>query len=235
MSTPNPYQLLVEGAEDKRVIPELIEKHGIIWEPTQGHYHAKIEDCVGIDNILKDSFISTRFKGSGLQALGIIVDADGLNDSHPSRVPELLNRCMKIIPEFEWTLSSEGIIATDQFGKRLGVWVMPDNLNPGMLENLLLTLPPNNQLGLVEQARSAALNAKTCHDAPYALVHEQKAVIHTWLAWQNPPGRQLHQAIQENLLQPHSQVADAFVDWFRRLFPIRDQGDLVRVFTQPAS
>lgn len=219
MSTPNPYRLLVEGAEDKRVVPELIEKHGIIWEPRPKQYYAEIEDCGGIDNILKDSFISSRFKTSNLKALGIIIDADGLSDNQPSRVSDILGQCKKIIPDFDWTLSAKGIVASDQTGKRIGLWVMPDNLNPGMLENLLLSLPPANQLDLVEQARSATQNAKANHAAPYAAVHEHKAIIHTWLAWQDPPGRQLHQAIQENMLQPHSPIADAFVDWFRRLFP----------------
>lgn len=219
MSALNPYRLLVEGAEDKRVIPELVEKHGITWEPSPKQYYVEIEDCGGIDNILKDSFILTRFKRSDLQSLGIIIDADGLSDNHPTRVPDILAQCKKIIPDFEWALNANGIVATDQSGKRLGLWVMPDNTNPGMLENLLLSLPPANQMALVEHAQAATRSAKADHNAPYSAVHEHKAIIHTWLAWQNPPGRQLHQAIQENLLQPHSPIADAFVDWFRRLFP----------------
>jgi len=219
MTSPNSYKLLVEGAEDKRVVPELVEKHGVVWEPTRKQYYVEIEDCGGVDNILKDSFILTRFKASHLKALGVIIDADGLNDNHPTRVAELLAQCKKVIPNFDWTLGPGGIIAADQNGKRLGIWVMPDNLNPGMLENLLLTFPPTSQEGLVSYARSVTKSAKSDHGAPYAAVHEHKAIIHTWLAWQNPPGRQLHQAIQENLLLPHSTLADAFVDWFRRLFP----------------
>jgi hypothetical protein len=220
MSVPNIYHLLVEGAEDKRVIPELIEKHGITWELGNRQYHAEIEDCGGIDNILKAGFISARFKRSNLEALGIIIDADGLDESHTSRVEEVLRQCSLVIPHYDWTLVSEGIIATDEKGKRLGIWVMPDNVNPGMLEDFLLSLPPQNSTALVDFARQVAHEAKANHDAPYVAVHERKAIIHTWLAWQDPPGRQLHQAIQQNMLQPHSIEADAFVDWFKRLFPI---------------
>jgi len=223
MATPNPYRMLVEGAEDKRVVPELVEKHGVPWEPSPKQYFVEIEDCGGIDNLLKDSFILTRFKTSGLRALGIIIDADGLSENHPTRVPEILRQCQKIIPDFDWRLRADGIIATDEIGKRLGLWVMPDNSSPGMLENLLLSLPPADQLNLVAHARTSTSIAKIDHNAPFSTVHEHKAVIHTWLAWQDPPGRQLHQAIQEGLLQPHSPIADAFVDWFRRLFPVDER------------
>jgi hypothetical protein len=31
--------------------------------------------------------------------------------------------------------------------------------------------------------------------------HIDKAYIYSWLAWQKPPGRQLHNAIQEEILR----------------------------------
>lgn len=219
MSAPNPYQLLVEGAEDKRVIPELIEKHGILWEPNPKQYYVEIKDCGGIENIIKDSFISSRFKTSNLKSLGIIIDADGLSDDQPSRVSAVLGQCKMIIPEFDWTLSENGIVTSDHTGKKIGLWVMPDNVSPGMLESLLLRLSPEDKPELVEYARSATQNAKSDFGAPYAKAHEHKAIIHTFLAWQDPPGRQLHQAIQENVLSCRSPIAESFVEWFRTLFP----------------
>jgi hypothetical protein len=45
-----------------------------------------------------------------------------------------------------------------------------------------------------------------------------KADIYTWLAWQNPPGRQLHQAIMERILAPSHPDAQKFGNWFKTLY-----------------
>ncbi len=50
--------------------------------------------------------------------------------------------------------------------------------------------------------------------------HQHKADIHTWLAWQNPPGRQLHQAVMERILDPKHPKAQIFVNWFRDLYDL---------------
>jgi hypothetical protein len=60
--------------------------------------------------------------------------------------------------------------------------------------------------------------------APFIKNHRDKARIHTWLAWQNPPDQSLYNAVQSmkedeklNLTSPQVQ---AFVDWFRRLYDL---------------
>lgn len=216
---PNPYQLLVEGAEDKRVIPELIERSGIPWEQSPKQYYVQITDCEGVENLLKGSYISSRFKSSGLKSLGIIIDADGLTDSHPNKTGSLLRLCQDLIPEYQWIPSAEGLIATNQHGQKLGVWIMPDNTNPGMLETLLLSLPPQEQAALMSYVQSVTKAAKSQHGAPFLEAHQHKAILHAWLAWQDPPGRQLHQAIKENLLSKSSPMVVAFVKWFVELYP----------------
>jgi hypothetical protein len=52
----------------------------------------------------------------------------------------------------------------------------------------------------------------------YVDTHCDKANIYTWLAWQNPPGRQLHQAIIERILNPQHPNAQKFVKWFKNLY-----------------
>jgi hypothetical protein len=218
----NPYQLIVEGDEDKRFVPELIEKHGIKWsDGLNGHrFLANIKAADGIANIAAKDYLSVQFKMTGLQALGIIIDADGLDDQRSSSVSALLDRCRVLLPQGAWHLTKDGIINTHADGRRLGLWVMPDNVNPGMLEDLILSLPVAAKNAQVEWAQEAVRKAKDEREAPFKEVHRSKAEIHTLLAWQDPPGRQLHQAIKENILQPHSEVADRFVKWFKRLFPI---------------
>ena len=50
--------------------------------------------------------------------------------------------------------------------------------------------------------------------------HYDKGELHTWLAWQEPPGLQIHMAVKAKLLKPSDQVIAPFVGWFRRLFEL---------------
>jgi hypothetical protein len=47
-----------------------------------------------------------------------------------------------------------------------------------------------------------------------------KVNIYTWLAWQEQPGKQLHQALQSQILDPKHTKAQPFVDWFRQLYQL---------------
>lgn len=76
MSLPNPNKLLVEGEEDKRVVPELIELNGIPWCSSRSERIVEIEAVGGIEEILKPGSISAELKERNLKRLGILVDAD---------------------------------------------------------------------------------------------------------------------------------------------------------------
>ncbi len=45
-----------------------------------------------------------------------------------------------------------------------------------------------------------------------------KAVLHTWLAWQERPGVPYGLAIKARYFGHDSPAARAFVEWFRRVF-----------------
>ncbi|MCC5649013.1 hypothetical protein LC609_04000 [Nostoc sp. XA013] len=45
-----------------------------------------------------------------------------------------------------------------------------------------------------------------------------KAVIHTYLAWQDEPDRPMGQAITKQALRPNTDIAIRFTDWLIRLF-----------------
>jgi hypothetical protein len=48
-------------------------------------------------------------------------------------------------------------------------------------------------------------------------VHYSKALIHTYLAWQDEPGKTLGQSITSHVLQ-ETEIAQAFVKWLMLLF-----------------
>jgi len=68
-------RLIVEGEQDKRVIPELIEANGIPWGNKREKAIVDITSY-GSDQFIDVDIISTELKASGLTALGLIVDAD---------------------------------------------------------------------------------------------------------------------------------------------------------------
>ena len=211
-----PKKLLVEGDEDKRVIPYLMEANGIPWGETADTRVVEIDPCGGFENMIKQGLIETELKASGLKALGIIADA---NENARQRWSSLRNRCLGSFPELPDDVPATGLIHENESGLKLGVWLMPDNRSHGMMETFLTYLVPDNNNPVLRYAESARDEARTL-GAPYKDVQADKAKIYTWLAWQDPPGRPLHNAVMERLLDPRSVHAAAFVGWFRSLFGI---------------
>ena len=145
-----------------------------------------------------------------------MVDA---NDSLNERWGRIRDRCQTAFPELPEVLPAEGLIETNADGLKLGVWLMPDNRSRGMLETFLACLLPAETAPLWEYANEAVAAAKA-KGAAVRDAHEDKARIHTWLAWQDPPGRQLHDAVKFGILQPASPMSAPFVAWFRGLFGV---------------
>jgi hypothetical protein len=75
MTKTHPNMLLVEGAQEKRLIPELMEANGVNWGTTKNPI-VYIDPLHGFDNLANPGVISARLKLRDLSALGIIIDAD---------------------------------------------------------------------------------------------------------------------------------------------------------------
>jgi hypothetical protein len=208
--------LLVEGATEKRLIPELIEHRGIKWKDSEGSYIAHITEYGGITNMLAPGEIETALKSSGLKSLGLIFDADGLH-GETQRWPSVRKRCQDIGCEPPQILAPGGYVTTLPAGIRFGVWMMPNNLVGGMLETFLQSLVPDQSSPVYLHAKEATQKAASL-GAPFKEAHFDKALIHAWLAWQDAPGYQLHDAVKFKILDPHSPQALPFELWFRTLF-----------------
>lgn len=216
MATRYPKKLLVEGQDDKRVIPQLMEANGVPWSLADGQFAVFIEPYDGIDNLLAPGVIETELKASGLTTLGIVADAD---DNAEERWRRIRQRCVASFPATPMVLPETGLIQANADGLTLGVWVMPDNRLRGMLETFLAYLVPDTSQPLWQQAINAFEDARRL-GAPCKAAHTDKAQMHTWLAWQDPPGRQLHNAVIERILDPTSPHAGGFVRWFRTLYNV---------------
>ena len=208
-----PNRLLVEGDEDKRVIPYFMD-HFIHWGDNESEWPVRIEHFGGIENMLKPGTIEAELKSSGLRALGLMVDA---NDDPMSRWRRIRDRCRKTFDAFPEEIDPSGLILQNADGLRLGIWLMPDNITKGMLETFLGLFVPSAAEPLWKYAQQCCEECRS-HGAPYIPAHADKALIHTWLAWQDPPGPSLHLAIIRHQLRPGSPQADKFVNWFKKLY-----------------
>lgn len=208
-----PRVLLVEGKQDRFVIPEVIEANGINWGTSKNPV-VFIREYDGYQKLVNPDVISTELQASGLSALGIMVDAD---DNPVGRWQSIRNASLKSIPDLPEALPEEGLIHTTPTGIQFGIWMMPDNKMRGMLETFLTYMIPTDSEVLWQFAQSATNEAQR-KGAVFTDTHFDKANIYTWLAWQDPPGRQLHQAVMERILHPNHPKAQRFVTWFKTLY-----------------
>jgi hypothetical protein len=204
-----PQVLLVEGKDEQRLLPELLELGGILWP--SGSPPLWIEEKDGIEQILAPGSIEAELKATGLRSLGIIVDANG---DPISRWESLRQRLVAQFPDFPPTLAPDGTIYHADDGRRVGVWLMPDNVRSGMLETLLLAIR-SGEPALAHHAAAACQTAREL-GARFRELHRDKAELHTWLAWQDPPGQQMHMAMRRRMLRIDGPGL-VFVDWVKRL------------------
>jgi hypothetical protein len=213
MSASQSKQLLVEGQDDKFAIVGLMEHH-VEW-PDRPHQPPVFIDAVGsVSEILNTNYLRTKLKASDLEILGVLVDAD---DEPNARWNSFRSICTPLFPDIPATLPSGGLVIQNDSGLRLGFWMMPDCSMAGMLETFLKHLIPLSAEPLWKYSESSFDGACSL-GAPCRAVHFDKARIHTWLAWQDPPGESLGRALTRRILDPTAPTAAAFVLWFKELY-----------------
>lgn len=206
--------LLVEGKNDRRIIPELVERAGVSWGP-RGNEIVRVHEIDGYANLAVQ--FRAQLKNAGLLRLGIIIDAN----SDPAKRWTSVSATLAQVCTLPSTPVPSGFIGSLTGSvKRLGVWMMPDNNTRGMMETFLLALRPAANAALLGYVGSAVDTARQTHGAPFSATHRDKALIHTWLAWQDPPGCQMHDAVKQSMLDAASPYAQAFITWFKELYEI---------------
>lgn len=158
--------------------------------------------------------IIPQLKVAGRKSLGIVLDADVDGQARWEKVRSLLFGAgyidipLKPIPT--------GTIVTSAGLPRVGLWLMPDNTAPGMLEDFLAMLrAPGDQLWEHAVQAVATIPPELRQFAPG---HLTKAQLATFLAWQKSPGLRMSDAIRDNVLRAGTPIARDFVQWLRLLF-----------------
>ena len=199
----------LEGKDDEHVIGQLLIRHGVDSQSIP-----ELVDAKGKPGVLRAITVSVR-AGTG-RSLAFVLDA---NADPTDTWNGVRSRLQSVGVEAPRKIPAGGFIGeSSEFATRVGVWLMPDNRRTGALEDFLKDLidVEDQLLPHAEDSTSAAQE----RGARFPLVAAKKAVLHTWLAWQEEPGRPYGLAIKAHYLRDDSDAARRFVLWFRRLFGI---------------
>jgi hypothetical protein len=206
------HVLLVEGHDDLHCVVGLMQHH-VDWPDGKDNAPVFIEACGSPEEFLTEALLGAQLKSPKLECLGVMVDADG---DPARRYGQLVRACRSTFPDLPTELSAGGVIV-EANGKRFGAWIMPDNSSEGGLERFLRRLVPSSREPLWQFAVDSTVQAAG-HGAQLRPTHQEKAHLYTWLAWQDPPGRQPGLALSQRSLDPRCDGVAAFVRWFRDLY-----------------
>lgn len=202
--------LLVEGKDDKHVIWSLLQHYNIPEDFT-------VIDCDGIENLLKE--LTLRLTTPAMyKCIGVVMDADvNIRGRYDAFRGILENTGHYFFNGVE--LSDTGLLvnSNDVVFPIVGLWLMPNNKSNGMLEDFVMTLANGNE-ALMTEADSVLCTIEGRKLNRYPTTHRSKAKIHTYLAWQEEPGKPMGLAITAKVLDAGSPTAKVFIDWIRQLF-----------------
>ncbi len=200
--------LLVEGIDDEHVLKAICGQRSV----------GKLDEIKpqGSVNQLLENF-PVRLKESEIEVLGIVLDADtdlaGRWDSMKHRLQQAGYEAVPDQPAADGTILPP---PPNKLLPRFGVWLMPDNQNRGILEDFLRFLVPTGSQ-LFEHVKSSVASIPES-ERRFSQLAEPKAIIHTWLAWQEEPGKPLGIAITAKFLDPKVAQVDILVAWLKRLY-----------------
>jgi hypothetical protein len=208
--------LLVEGIDDQKVIEKLLKRRKIEFADFT------ITNGEGLDKLLKN--LPTIIRTENYEIIGILVDADENITERWERLQRILRQegYHNIPPEPapKGTLLKDG----DDELPRVGIWLMPDNQLKVTIEDFIRVLVPDKD-DLMPFAEQTVDHLIAKGKNRFKVSQRSKALIHTWLAWQARPGKQLGSAItyrvstgqKEEYLLDDRQASD-FIEWLKKLF-----------------
>lgn len=199
--------LLVEGKDDKHVVKNICGRLGL------GEI-GEIRTQNGKDTLLE--MLPVQLQESDITVLGIILDADTDLPARWQAVAERLTKAgyhgIKASPDANGTILTPP--PEPSLLPKVGIWLMPDNRASGLLEDFLQFLIPESD-SLLPHARQAI---ETLPEKRFSDAHYSKVLMHSWLAWQEEPGKPYGQAITARYLDPTLPLGQTFAAWLRKMF-----------------
>jgi len=196
--------LLVEGKDDQHVVYAIAQSHAL---PEV----FSVLPLEGDGNLLEA--IPGRIKEPNVTRLAVILDADEKGIDH--RWDQLMHRLGGTFTPVAAPKHPDpnGTHFAVPEGPLFSVWLIPDNRQPGMLEDFLAFLIPDGDelLPRVDSFLDGIPRPRRFQN-----VHLPKARLHCWLALQDEPGKPFGTAITARYLHADREVVQPFVQWLRR-------------------
>ena len=205
------HRLIVEGKDDKWAVINLLKLHGVDWDHPSEEIPF-VAETDSVNTMLAKESVSVALKN--YSRVGWVLDADVRPTDRWTSIRNLLNDNGLSVPDMP---NPNGTVVDGlQSDGRVGVWLMPDNRSPGILEDFLAKLvPPADPCwSIAEDATEEALQLKTGIEEK----DRAKGIIHGWLAWQKEPGLPFGTALTARILRHDSPEGNGFAAWFKRLF-----------------
>ena len=207
MSLPDeqaPHRLLVEGPDELQFVRAL-------WKLRHEDRTFWIEIKQGVSNLLKG--IRDEIESEERTAVGIIVDANGDVQTRWEEIRQRLTTVGVIDIPKNPTINGSFMMTNDR--TRIGVWIMPDNISVGSLEDMIEQITDDDKIW--QLSHGFISDAQTITQIQYTQGNKKKAEVHAWLATQAEPG-QIEYAIEHGNLDLDGELIARFYSWLEQLF-----------------
>lgn len=216
--------LIVEGLGDKFFFERYCEHHAfdvdvtvITPEDVSNEFHTTKSGVIfsSLNKLIEQVSVGK------ITRLGIIVDAD--QESVKSGIKKTKLDLQTILQPHGYTLNNanHGLVATNNDGLiDIGIWIMPDNIVDGTIENWIENLVHEKESELFQYSKKCVANLKTNNLQKFKDSRVIKAELATWFAWQKSPGYGLDFFFDEPLIDQNSPIYKNFSEWFKKTFSI---------------
>jgi hypothetical protein len=217
--------ILTEGLGDKDFIIGLLKKIG------KAHV-----DCFppkdiggpsnGIDNVVKViPLVINKIVAGEASSVAILIDADytGIENggftSRRKQVTDILANNGYVIPPLTPTTISAGeVFNHPKYSAPIGLFIMPNHKDDGMLEDLLKQLV--TQSPHVEILSHAITAVKTLPSTLFnQILHTSKAEVNAFLSWQRKPPARSSACIEHSIFDASSPAISGLIGWVNSIFP----------------
>jgi hypothetical protein len=210
--------LLVEGQADRSFFKEVCKTVGLHDIVTV----APPKDVGGTHNTKEGVFnhlpiLLNQLADAQIARLAVIVDAD--SEDTGGGYQRAITRVADIVKPHGFTLRQNqvgGILFQHDDGLAdLGLWVMPNNCDEGMLEDWIKSCVHSNEHELFTHAQEVVDELSAPKFDP---IHCSKAEVATWLAWQKQPGHGLYRVVEDQLIDMKSALFQGLSDWLTQIY-----------------
>lgn len=212
--------LIVEGQGDKVFFEKLFDKIGFnigvkIHSPKDYNFD---KDGKKRAITLLETLIKQLIDGS-ISHLGIVLDADFVSDHWGFEVTfEKIKKLLKKSEYGDPEIKFSGLAFPHLNGLgSIGLWIMPDNSSEGMLEDWIKQSVQDSEKSLLGHAIDTT---KKLFNKKFKPIHNSKAEVATWMAWQKRPGCGFDQTIDDSLINLQSKNMIQLVNWIKYIYKV---------------